>query len=56
MPLAWRDLDWLVQVVEGDCRQLHARYMRDRTALMAVTNRLGAVRRETQMAVRRAAV
>jgi hypothetical protein len=52
----WRDLDLLVQVVEDDCRQLHARYMRDRTHLMAVTNRLGADTRETQLAVRRPAV
>jgi CHAD domain-containing protein len=45
---AWRDLGSLVHVVEGDCRQLHARYMRDRTGLMAVANRLAAGTREAQ--------
>jgi len=30
----------LVFAVEADCRQLHARYMRNRTTLVAITNRM----------------
>ena len=52
---AWRDLDSLVHVVEDDCRLLHARYMRDRTGLAAVANRMGAGAHETQPADRRTA-
>jgi CHAD domain-containing protein len=52
---AWRDLDSLVHVVENDCRQLHARYMRDRTELIAIANRMGAGKRVAQLAGLRAA-
>lgn len=39
---AWRDLDLLVVSLEDDCRRLHARYMRQRDAIVAVTDKLGA--------------
>ena len=45
-----RDLDALMQMLEDDCRRLHARYMRQRDALATVANTLGA--RDTR--VRRA--
>ena len=51
----WRDLGSLVHIVEDDCRGLHARYMRDRTRLTAIANRLGAGAREAQSAGRRTA-
>jgi CHAD domain-containing protein len=53
---AWRHLGSLVHVIEDDCRQLHARYMRDRSELMAMANRMAAGTRETQPIARRAAV
>jgi CHAD domain-containing protein len=53
--MAWRDLSSLVHAVEDDCRRLHARYMRNRTELMAIVNRLAAGAR-LQPADRRAAV
>lgn len=37
----WRDLDALVISLEGSCRQLHARYVRQRAALAAICDRLG---------------
>ena len=40
--IAWRDLGLLVDVIEDDCRRLHARYMRNRTELMAIANRMAA--------------
>jgi len=52
---AWRDLGSLVHVVEDDCRRLHARYMRDRTALTAIANRMGAGAREAELVGRRTA-
>ena len=53
--VAWRDLNSFVDVVEDDCRRLHARYMRHRTGLMAIANRMAAGTR-TQPVGRRAAV
>jgi CHAD domain-containing protein len=53
--VAWRDLNAFVDVVEDDCRRLHARYMRRRTGLMAIANRMAAGPR-TQPVGRRAAV
>jgi CHAD domain-containing protein len=38
----WRQLGALVHAVEDDCRLLHARYVRDRLALIAIADRLGA--------------
>ena len=38
----WRNMDSVVRVLEDQNRQLHARYMRDRSGLLAVTHRLGA--------------
>ena len=38
----WRDLGALVHVIENDCRQLHARYMSDRTHLLTTANRMAA--------------
>jgi CHAD domain-containing protein len=52
---AWRDLSVLVHAVEDDCRKLHARYMRDRTELIAIASRMGAGRRAGRPASRRAA-
>jgi CHAD domain-containing protein len=40
----WRGLNLLVHAVEDDCRQMHARYMRDRARLLAIADRLGANR------------
>ena len=37
---AWRDLDALVVSLENRCRGLHARYVRERTALVALCDRL----------------
>jgi CHAD domain-containing protein len=37
---AWRDLDALVISLENRCRGLHARYVRERTALLALCDRL----------------
>jgi hypothetical protein len=37
---AWRDLDVLVISLENRCRGLHARYVRERTALLALCDRL----------------
>ena len=37
---AWRDLDTLVVSLENRCRGLHARYVRERTALAALCDRL----------------
>jgi CHAD domain-containing protein len=53
---AWRHLGSLVHVIEDDCRQLHARYMRDRTELMAMANRMAAGTRDAQPVARRTAV
>jgi CHAD domain-containing protein len=39
---AWRELGALVHAVEPECRQLHARYMRDRSKLIAIADRMGA--------------
>jgi CHAD domain-containing protein len=39
---SWRELDSLVASLERDCRRLHARYMHNREALLAVCHRLGA--------------
>jgi CHAD domain-containing protein len=36
----WRSLDSVVSFLEQGCRQLHARYVRERTGLIAVTSRL----------------
>jgi CHAD domain-containing protein len=52
---AWRDLSAIVHAVEDDCRTLHARYMRDRTGLIAIANRMGAGKRAARPASRRAA-
>jgi hypothetical protein len=37
---AWRDLDGLIVSLENRCRGLHARYVRERTALVALCDRL----------------
>ncbi len=41
----WRNLDALVVSLEDDCRRLHARYMRGRVGLEAITEKLSAQRR-----------
>ena len=52
---ACRDLGLLVHDVEHECRQLHARYLRDRTDLVAIANRMGASTRAAQPVSRRTA-
>ena len=47
----WRDLDALVGSLEDDCRRLHARYMRGRVGLEAITEKLSAQRRRQAPAV-----
>jgi CHAD domain-containing protein len=37
---AWRDLDTLVASLDDRCRRLHARYVRDRSDLVAICDRL----------------
>jgi CHAD domain-containing protein len=37
---AWRELDALVIALDESCRRLHARYVRDRAAVQAITDRL----------------
>ena len=49
----WRELDALVTSLENDCRRLHARYMRDRAALLAICDRDGV--RHSASAIRRRA-
>lgn len=44
---AWRDLGSLTRAIEDDCRLLHARYMRDRTRLIAVADRMAAPAQHT---------
>jgi hypothetical protein len=39
-PAAWRELDALVTALEHSCRRLHARYVRERTALTLLCDRL----------------
>jgi CHAD domain-containing protein len=39
---AWRDLGSLTHAIEDDCRLLHARYMRDRAKLIAISDRVAA--------------
>lgn len=51
----WRDLDTLVASLEDDCRRLHARYMRQREALIAVAQRRGATHPSTTRAQTRRA-
>jgi CHAD domain-containing protein len=48
----WRRLDALVTTMENDCRRLHARYLRDSAALLAVCDRLAG--RAPAVAARRA--
>ena len=48
---AWRDLDVLVTTLEDDGRRLHARYMRQRSALDTMCERVGV---RTEAAIRRA--
>jgi CHAD domain-containing protein len=49
---AWHDLDAVVSALDAQCRRLHARYVRDRAALIALSDRLGA--RTATSAARRA--
>jgi CHAD domain-containing protein len=51
----WRELGSLVHAVELDCRQLHARYMRDRAKLIAIADRMGLGKPDASAADRRAA-
>jgi CHAD domain-containing protein len=49
---AWRELDTLVAMLENSCRRLHARYVRQRTALSSICDRLSV--RAAAAAARRA--
>jgi len=51
----WRDLDALMEMLEDDCRRLHARYMRARDELAHIAVRLGSEHTPTRShAARRA--
>ena len=39
----WREVGLLVRALEDDCRALHAHYVRSRTKLLAIANRVAAV-------------
>jgi CHAD domain-containing protein len=39
--MVWRDLGSLVSAVEDECRSLHARYMQQRSRLLAIADRFG---------------
>jgi hypothetical protein len=52
---AWRELNALVRAVEDDCRQLHAQYMRDRSKLITIADRMAAAKRDNRPLGRRAA-
>jgi CHAD domain-containing protein len=52
---AWRELGSLAHAVEDNCRRWHARYMRDRSTLLAIAGRMGAKLRSTAGVRRRAA-
>jgi len=41
----WRELDELVAALDDDCRRLHARYMRARSPLVAIAEKLSARRK-----------
>jgi CHAD domain-containing protein len=49
---AWRELDALVTTLENNCRRLHARYVRQRTTLSSICDRLSV--RAAAAAARRA--
>jgi CHAD domain-containing protein len=51
----WRELTRFLHRIEDDCRELHARYMRDRGALVAIANRMGAGHAQTSAGSGRAA-
>ena len=42
---AWRESARFVRAVEDECRRLHAGYMRDRSELIAIADRVGAITR-----------
>jgi chemotaxis protein histidine kinase CheA len=50
----WREFDRLVRALDDDCRLLHARYMRMRSPVMAIVDKLSA-RRKGHAAVPRSA-
>jgi hypothetical protein len=39
---SWRELASLTSAIEGDCRQLHAKYVRERSALTSLISRVAA--------------
>jgi len=51
---AWRDLGSLVHVLEDDCRRLHALYVRDRSKLIAIVNRMQSAKLHSAPATRAA--
>jgi CHAD domain-containing protein len=50
----WREFDMLVRTLDDDCRRLHARYMRMRSPVVAIAEKLSA-RRKGPPAVPRSA-
>jgi CHAD domain-containing protein len=50
----WRELGALVHILEDVCRRLHARWMRDRTKVIAIANRAGAAPGESPLTTRAA--
>ena len=50
----WRELSSLTRAIERDCRELHARYIRERTALTALISRIGSISDSGTVAVERA--
>jgi CHAD domain-containing protein len=50
----WREFDMLIRALDDDCRRLHARYMRMRSPVMAIVDKLSE-RRKGQAAVPRSA-
>jgi CHAD domain-containing protein len=51
----WRSLDALTTRLENDCRRLHARFVRQRSALLAICGRVGARKAAAPVPARQAA-
>jgi CHAD domain-containing protein len=49
-----RRMDSVIQVLDVQCRQLHARYVRERAGLLAMTNRMAASAPESPRVAERA--
>ena len=49
-PAIWRGVDALIVALENECRRLHARHLRARGGLEAITGKLSAQRRRPALA------